>query len=108
MTYLVYVYNHVGGPNFPLNNATFPGYASQLQQGYPGWYLVGVGENQNFHAEAYGFHPGLVYNTDQVNPEAFYFYFALQPIGYNQPAPERELLGRAAKHHANPGERLPE
>lgn len=107
MTYLMYVYNGAGGPSFPVSNAIFPGYASTPEPGWPGWYLVGVGENQNFHAEALGFHPGPVTNSDQVDPSQYYFYFPLQPIGLTQPEPPRQLLERAAKHHADPSEDLP-
>ncbi|MFJ5774579.1 hypothetical protein [Streptomyces sp. NPDC093094] len=107
MTYLAYVYNAGLGASFPTANVTFPGYASSPVSGYPGWYVVGVGENQNFYATAPGFHPGPVTNSDQVDPNTYYFIFALLPIGTAQAAPPNELLERAAKHHADPSGELP-
>ena len=105
MTYVVYVYNVNAGGAYYITNASFPGYAfdNDVSNGYPGYYTVGVGSNQNFHATAPGFHPGNPINTDAVDPNSYYFTVGLVPITRDIPQPPQELMEKAKQATTSPG-----
>ncbi len=88
MTYWVNVASNTSG--FAILNASFfsptgAAYASQSQNN--GWYIVGVGPNQDFFARAPGYYDSIRLNTDAVDPNYYYFWLRMNPVPPPPPPP---------------------